>query len=151
MRTVIRTIVMAAALLAVGMSPALANGPALQFSEDISGDVIGPCVNGTYTVLSGRIVTTLHEGTAASGNSSFTVALRPSNVILQDEGGDHYSLRGAIRVGGALHDQSGAEVITATHSLQVVGQGKGVVDTVRFFERIRNGVLEVLDFSTCDF
>ncbi len=151
MRTVIRTIVMAAALLAVGMSPASANGPALHFSEDISGDVIGPCVNGTYTVLSGSIETTLHEGTAASGNSSFTVTLRPSDVVLQDEAGDRYSMRGAIRVGGAVNNQSGAEVITATHSLQVVGQGKGVVDTVRIFERIRNGVLEVLDVSTCDF
>lgn len=151
MRIIVRIGVMTAALLTFGVPEALANSPATSFNEDISGDVIGPCVNGTYTVLSGSIKITLHEGAAASGNSNFTVTLRASNVVLQDDAGDRYSMRGAISVGGAVNNQSGAEVVTATHSLQVVGQGKGVVDAVRFFERIRNGELEVLDFSTCEF
>lgn len=151
MQTLPRSIALAVVLLFVGLPVASANGPALRFSEDITGDVLGPCSNGTYTVLSGVIEIVVHEGEASSGNSNFTVTLRPSGVVLEDEAGLLYSLHGAIWVGGAFIDATGAEVITATHSLQVVGAGQGVVDSVRFFERFRNGELEVLDFSTCEF
>lgn len=150
MRIAVRVTVLAVVLLA-SLPAALADTPTIHFSEDITGEVLGPCVNGTYTVVSGTIEGVLHEGEAASGNQNFTLTLRPQRVVLEDEHGARYTLRGAIWVGGSFNDQTGDEVITAIHSLQVVGAGQGVVDTVRFFERFRNGELEVLEFSTCEF
>jgi hypothetical protein len=78
----------------------------------------------------------------------FTITDVPTHVVLTDDSGATYSLRGAIWIEGATNDQTGAEVITATHMLTIVGQG-GVADSTRLAGIFRDGVLVSHEFGTC--
>ncbi len=128
--------------------PALASSPAQHFSDDITGDVL-PCPDRVYTVTSGTIETVLHEGEAASGNTNFTFTATPRHVVLEDAAGNVYSLRGAIWFGGTFNSNTGAEVITATHMLQIVSTSGGLADSIRLVERFRNGELITFEFGSC--
>src|SRR3954454_19191840 len=98
---------------------------------------------------SGLIAEVVREGESRSGNIMFTVTDVPRHVVLTDAAGATYSLRGATWIGGATNDQTGAEVITATHMLNIVGQG-GVADSLRLVEILRDGVLVSHEFGTCE-
>ena len=143
-----RLALLISALALLAPMSALASSPAQHFTEDIAGGFL-PCPDNVYTITSGTIETVLHEAVAASGNTSFTVTETPRHVVLEDAAGNVYSLRGAIWFGGASNSNTGAELITATHMLQIVNAGGGVADSIRLVERFRNGELISFEFGSC--
>jgi hypothetical protein len=137
------------AIAAIGALPATVQAAgAIHVDFSIAGETLA-CPDATYTVQSGSIREVLREGVSRSGNTMFTVTDVPRHVVLTDAVGATYSLRGAIWFGGARNDQTGAEVITATHMLTIVGRG-GVADSIRLVERFRDGVLVSHEFGTCE-
>jgi hypothetical protein len=69
---------------------------------------------------------------------------------MTDEAGATYGMHGATWFGGVTNDQTGAELLTATHNFEIVTPGGGVVASVRLMERFRNGVLISHDFGSCE-
>jgi hypothetical protein len=129
-------------------SPAAAAGAShTEFS--IAGEV-AVCPVATFTVLSGSIRETAQEVTSPSGNTMFTITDVPVHVVLTDENGNRYALHGATWFGGVTIDNTGAEIITATHNLEIVTRGGGVAASVRLIERFRNGELISHEFGTCE-
>jgi hypothetical protein len=138
-----------ASLLLFGLSSALANQPAIHFTEPGAGDVLD-CGDTTYTVVSGEIAIVLHEGESASGNTNFTGTVTPRNVVLQDEAGNLYSLRGAEWFGATSNANTGGFQATFTAKFQVISHGSGTVDSVNVVEHITfNGTEFTFDFGTC--
>ena len=135
-----------AAIVAQPATAQAAGATHVEFS--IAGETLN-CPDATYTVQSGSIKEVVREGESRSGNTMFTVTDVPNHVVLTDAAGATYSLRGAIWFGGATNDQTGAEIITATHVLAIVGPG-GVADTIRLVEIFRDGVLVSHGFGTCE-
>jgi len=131
--------------------PAAANSPAQHAVEDVTGDQL-VCESTTYTITSGTIKITIHEGTSASGNANITGTLTPQQVIAIDEAGNVYSLRGAFWFGGAVNAQQETMVFTDTGKLQVVSQGSGTVDSVNVTSHVTlvNGNFKEFDFGTCE-
>lgn len=142
------SLLLASAAVLLAISPAAASGPAVHDEFSIAGEVL-PCPNATYTVVSGMIRSTYHETEAESGNTSFTGTITPRQVVLEDSSGQRYAMRGAIWFGGATNDRTGAEIVTATHNLEIVGRGEGVVNSIRLVERLRDGEFVERDFGTC--
>jgi hypothetical protein len=138
---------LAIAALAAAPGAALAAG-ATHEEFSIAGDV-SACPNATYTVQSGTIRSVLQEIQSQSGNQMFTVTETPHHVVIVDEQGATYMMRGAIWFGGVTIDNTGAELITATHNLEIIARGGGVADSVRLVERFRNGELISHEFGTC--
>jgi hypothetical protein len=142
------TVIGATAILGAGVSPASASG-ATHIEFSIVGDVAA-CPDATYTVVSGSVKEVFQEVESASGNRMFTVTDIPQHVVLVDEDGATYTLRGAIWFGGVTNDNTGAELITATHNFEVIARGGGVADSVRLIERFRDGELISHEFGTCE-
>ena len=138
---------LAIAALAAAPGAALAAG-ATHEEFSIAGEV-SACPNATYTVQSGTIRSVLQEIQSKSGNQMFTVTETPQHVVIVDEQGATYTMRGAIWFGGVTIDNTGAELITATHNLEIIARGGGVADSVRLVERFRNGELISHEFGTC--
>lgn len=108
-----------------------------------------PCSERTYTVQSGSIREVFQAVESRSGNQMFTVTDTPQHVVLTDQSGAVYGLRGATWFGGATNDNTGAELLTATHNLQIVGRG-GLANSIRLIERFRDGQLISHDFGSCE-
>jgi hypothetical protein len=146
------TVVASAGLVGLAAVPAMASSPAVHMVEDVTGDQI-ICTSTTYTVTSGSIKITIHEGEAASGNSNVTGTLTPQNVVAEDPAGNVYSLRGAFWFGGAFNAQQGTFVFTDTGKLQIVSRGTGTVDSVNVTSHVTfvNGNAKEFefDFGTC--
>ncbi len=123
--------------------PLAASAATTHESFDVTGFVFA-CPRHTYTVTSGAIKSVTHVSIDASGRNHFTVTQTPDDVILVDEDGNFYSLRGAIWFGGRAD-----QIVTATHMFNIVGRG-GVSDSVRLVERFRNGELLSRDFGSCE-
>jgi hypothetical protein len=137
------------ATAAIVAQPATVQAAGAIHSEfSIAGDTLA-CPDATYTVQSGSLMEVVRAGESSSGNTMFTVTDVPHQVVLTDAAGATYSLRGAIWFGGATNDQTGAEVITATHMLTIIGRD-GVADTIRLVEIFRDGVLVSHEFGTCE-
>jgi hypothetical protein len=137
-------------------SATVATDPSLAFASgathdefNITGNVL-PCPEATYTVVSGTIREVSQEVESHSGNQMFTVTDVPRNVVLVDEAGVKYTLRGATWFGGVTNDNTGAEVVTATHILLIITRGGGVTDSIHLIERFRDGVLISHEFGTCE-
>jgi hypothetical protein len=146
-----RIILVAAAvgsLLLLGLSSAGA-APAIHFTEGVTGAAI-LCGDTTYHAVSGELAFTLHEGQSASGNQNFTVTTVPRNVVLQDEAGNLYSLRGVEWAGATGNANTGGFQATFTGKFQIVSQGGGTVDSVNVvFHASPNENLYSFDFGTC--
>jgi hypothetical protein len=134
----------------MGAAPAVA-APAVHTVEPATGDVL-VCESTTYTITSGTIKITLHEGTSASGNQNFTGTITPQKVVATDGEGNLYSLRGAFWFGAAVNAQQETVVTTDTAKLQVVGQGTGSVDSLNLTSHVTlvNGNVKDFDFGTCE-
>ena len=132
----------------VGQPATVQAAGAIHVEFSIAGETLA-CPDATYTVQSGSIREVVREGESRSGNTMFTVTDVPRHVVLIDASGATYSLRGAIWFGGATNNQTGAEVITATHMLNIIGRG-GVADSIRLVEIFRDGVLVSHQFGTCE-
>jgi hypothetical protein len=136
--------------VAAVVSSASANAPAQHFTEDVTGDEI-VCGSTIYTVTSGLLATTVHEGTSASGNTNFTVTLVPRDVVLEDAEGNVFSIHGAEWIGGTENVQTGTFQFTDTNFFTIVSSGGGVVGTVRaVFHISPNGKIVEVDFGTCE-
>jgi hypothetical protein len=138
---------LAIAMLAAAPGPALAEG-AFHVEFSIAGGVF-PCPDATYTIQSGTVREVFQEVQSPSGNRMFTDTETLQHVVLVDQQGATYTMRGAIWFGGVTIDNTGAELITATHNLEIIARGGGVADSVRLVERIRNGELISHEFGTC--
>ena len=136
--------------LVAAVSPASANAPAEHFTEEVTGDQF-VCGSTVYTVTSGVIAITVHEGQSASGNENFTVTIVPRNVVLEDAAGDVFTIRGAEWIGGAFNAKKGTFQFTDTAHFNILSVGGGTVDTVHFtFHMSPNGQVVDLDFGTCE-
>jgi len=131
-----------------GATPAVAAG-ATHAEFNIAGAVL-PCPERTYTVVSGTVREVIQEHTTPSGNTMFTVTDTLQHVVLVDQTGMRYSMRGATWFGGATNDNTGAEIITATHNFEIIAGGGGLADSIRLTERFRNGELISHEFGSCD-
>jgi hypothetical protein len=135
---------------AAAVSPASANAPAQHFTEDVTGDEI-VCGSTVYTVTSGLLVITIHEGESASGNMNFTGTVVPRDVVLEDADGNVFSIQGAEWFGGTFNAQQGTFQFTDTDYFTIVSSGGGVVGTVRAtFHISPNGKVVDLNFGTCE-
>jgi hypothetical protein len=138
-----------ASVLLVGVSSAVANQPAMHFTQDVTGDTL-QCGDTTYTIVSGEVAVVMHEGQSASGNTNFTGTITPRNVVLQDQDGNLYSLSGAIWFGATFNANTGGFQATSTDKFQIVSQGGGTVDSVNAVEHVSpNGKEFLFDFGTC--
>jgi len=138
-----------ASVLLLGVSAAVANQPAMHFTQDVTGDTL-QCGDTTYTIVSGEVAVVMHEGQSASGNTNFTGTITPRNVVLQDQQGNLYSLRGAIWFGATFNANTGGFQATSTDKFQIVSQGGGTVDSVNAVEHVSpNGKEFLFDFGTC--
>lgn len=147
-------IVAVGTMLGVTASSAVANQPAMKFTEDVTGDVIA-CETAIYTLVSGEIQTVIHEGASASGNHNFTGTITPRKVVAEDEEGNLYAVRGAFWFGGAFNANTTGEVFTFTGKLQIVSKGGGgTADSVNLTFHVtaqpNNFVLKEFDFGTCE-
>lgn len=148
MRRFVLAAVAAASLVLFGVSSAVAQ-PAVHFTQDVTGDTL-QCGATTYTIVSGEIAIVIHEGQSASGNANFTTTITPRNVLLQDQEGNRYSLRGAIWFGATINANTGGVQATSTDKFQIVSQGGGTVDSVNAVEHVSpNGKEFFFDFGTC--
>jgi hypothetical protein len=122
---------------------------AMHFTQPVPGDPL-QCGDTTYTPVSGELVTVVHEGQAASGNTNFTITVTQRNVVLGDQDGNLYSLRGAIWFGETFNANTGGYQATSTDKFQIVSQGRGTVDSVNGVEHISpNGKEFFFNFGTC--
>jgi hypothetical protein len=138
-----------ASVLLVGASSALANQPAMHFTQDVTGDTL-QCGDTTYTIVSGEIAIVMHEGQSASGNANVTGTITPRNVVIQDQDGNIYSLAGAIWFGATFNANTGGFQATSTDKFRIVSQGGGMVDSVNAVEHVSpNGKEFLFDFGTC--
>ena len=139
-----------ASVLLVGMSSASANQPAMHFTQPATGEPL-QCGDTTYTPISGELVTVVHEGQSASGNTNFTSTITPRQVVLQDQDGNLYSVAGAIWFGGTFNANTGGFQGTSTDKFQILSQGGGTVDSVNGVEHISpNGKEFSFSFGTCE-
>jgi hypothetical protein len=152
-RNRLRFLVAAAAMasvLLVGVSSAAANQPAMHFTQPVPSDPL-QCGDITYTPVSGELVTVVHEGQSASGNTNFTSTITPRNAVLQDQHGNVYSVSGAIWFGGTFNANTSGFQGTSTDKFQIVSQGGGTVDSVNGVEHVSpNGNEFSFSFGTCE-
>jgi len=135
---------------AAAVSPASADAPAQHFTVDVTGDEI-VCGSTVYTVTSGVVAITIHEGESASGNTNLTVTFVLRDVVLEDAAGSVFSIHGAEWFGGTFNAQTGTFQFTETVYFTIVSVGGGAVGTVRVtFHVSPNGKLVDLDFGTCE-
>ena len=134
--------------MAVSASPVGASGPADHFTENVAGDTIA-CGSRVYTVTSGTIKITVHEGESASGNQNFTGTVTPRGVVATS-GGKTYAVRGAFWFGGTFNAQQGTGQQGFTGKLQIVAPGTGKVDSVNItFHVAPDGTVKAFDMGTC--
>jgi hypothetical protein len=141
---VLLALVLAAAAAAYPASAA----PAEHFTEDVTGDVF-VCDSAVYTATSGTLVSTFHSGESASGNTNFTGTLVVRRVVLEDDEGNVYSVRGAVWFGDTSNAQQGTAQGTFTAFLNIVSAGGGVVDTVRMVGHFGPNGEFFMDFGSC--
>ena len=120
--------------------------------EDVTGDTI-ECASTTYTVTSGSIKFTIHEGQSKTGNTNFTGTITPQDVLAEDTTGNEVSVRGAFWFGGTTSTQRSTEQFWETGKLQLVDE-TGTVDSVNvtFFVQVVDGEvtnIKEFDFGTC--
>jgi len=139
-------------LLAVA-APALANQPALHFTEDATGDMF-ECKDHLYTITSGELWTVVHEGESASGNMNYTSTVTPHQVVAVDSDGGEVSIVGAAWFGATFNANTGGFKGTDTLKLQVVSDSDGTVDNVNVTFHVtaqpNNFVVKDFDFGTCE-
>jgi hypothetical protein len=136
-------------VLPAGVSPAVADQAAMHFTQPAPNDPLH-CGDTTYTPISGELVTVVHEGLSASGNTNLTSTITARDAVLQDQYGNLYSVAGAIWFGGTFNANTGGFEGTSTDKFQIVAQGGGTVDSVNGVEHVSpNGKEFSFNFGTC--
>jgi len=141
------------ALLGVAAGPVSASQPAFHSVEDVTGEVF-TCTSTSYTITSGSIRFTIHEGQSKTGNLNFTGTITPVDVVAEDPAGNEVAIRGADWFGGTANASRETEQFWNTEKFQIIDQGGGTIDSVNvtFFIQFVNGVptnVKDFDFGTC--
>ena len=141
---------LAAVIVALASSVAAsANSGAIHFTEDPTGDVF-VCEDATYTVTSGEIALTIHEGESASGNANFTATIVPRGVTAVDSEGNEYRAVAAVWFGDTFNAQTGSFQTTVTFKVHFVSVGGGKADGVNLTAHgSSDGANFFFDFGTC--
>jgi hypothetical protein len=134
-------------------SAASANGPAITETISVVGDQF-VCEDDTYTIVSGDVRFTLHEGRSASGNENFTITIAATKVEAVNTAGESFSIVGAFWAGFTANAKTGGFQGTTTDHFQIVGQGAGTVDRVQVTTHITfsppdNINIKEFNFGTC--
>jgi hypothetical protein len=143
----------AIALLLLVASAASANGPAITETISVVGEQF-VCEEDTYTIVSGDVRFTLHEGESASGNQNFTVTIAATKVEAVNTAGDSFFIVGAFWAGFTANAKTGGFQGTTTDHFQIIAQGEGTVDDVQVTTHITfrppdNFNVKEFNFGTC--
>jgi hypothetical protein len=133
---------------AVAVAAQAGAAPAEHFEESVVGDVF-ECVDNTYTVVAGTLVSVFHAGVTPGGNTNFTGTLVGKGVKLVDEDGNSYRLSGAVWFGDTSNANQGSAQGTFTAYLNILSQGGGVVDRVAQTGHFGSNGEFFLDKGTC--
>jgi hypothetical protein len=107
-----------------------ASQPAFHFVEDVTGEVF-TCTSTSYTITSGSIRFTIHEGQSKTGNLNFTGTITPVDVVAEDPAGNEVAIRGADWFGGTANASRETEQFWNTEKFQIIDQGGGTIDSVK--------------------
>jgi hypothetical protein len=147
-----RRCALAGSIVAVGGAVAMAApanaAPAEHFEESVVGDVF-ECVDNTYTVVAGTLVSVFHAGETPGGNTNFTGTLVAKDAQLVDEDGNTYRISGAVWFGDTFNANNGNAQGTFTAYLNIISQGGGVVDRVAQTGHFGSNGEFFLDKGTC--
>jgi hypothetical protein len=140
-------------LLLMPASAASASGPAITETISVVGDQF-VCEDDTYTIVSGDVRFTLHEGESASGNQNFTVTIAATKVEAVNSSGESFFIVGAFWAGFTANAKTGGFQGTTTDHFQIIGQGEGTVDSVQVTTHITfrppdNFNVKDFNFGTC--
>ena len=143
-----------AGCLVLAPTAALANQPAVTETFPVAGEQF-VCEDATYTLVSGEIHFTLHEGESASGNQNFTITIAPRNVeAVSSITGETVSIVGAFWAGFTANAKTGGFQGTTTDHFQVISKGEGTIGDVQVTSHItfrppdKLNIKEI-DFGTC--
>jgi hypothetical protein len=125
----------AVGLLLMLASAASASGPAITETISVVGEQF-VCEDDTYTIVSGDVHFTLHEGESASGNQNFTITIAATKVEAVNTAGESFSIVGAFWAGFTANAKTGGFQGTTTDHFQIIGQGEGTVDSVQVTSHI---------------
>jgi hypothetical protein len=130
-----------------------ANAPAITETISVVGEQF-VCEDDTYTIVSGDVRFTLHEGTSASGNENFTVTIAATRVEAVNEAGDLFIIVGALWAGFTANAKTGGFQATTTDHFQIIARGEGTVDSVQVTSHITftppdKFNIKEFDFGTC--
>ena len=143
-----------AGCLVLAPTAALANQPAVTETFPVAGEQF-VCEDATYTLVSGEIHFTLHEGESASGNQNFTITIAPRNVeAVSSTTGETVSIVGAFWAGFTANAKTGGFQGTTTDHFQVISKGEGTIGDVQVTSHITFRPPDKLnikefDFGTC--
>jgi hypothetical protein len=112
-----------------------ANAPAITETISVVGDQF-VCEDDTYTIVSGDVRFTLHEGGSASGNENFTVTIAATRVEAVNAAGDPFIIVGAFWAGFTANAKTGGFQGTTTDHFQIIARGEGTVDSVQVTSHI---------------
>jgi hypothetical protein len=140
-------------LLLMLASAALANGPAVTETVSVVGEQF-VCEDDTYTIVSGDVRFTLHEGKSASGNENFTITIAATKVEAVNTAGESFSIVGAFWAGFTANAKTGGFQGTTTDHFQIISRGAGTVDRVQVTTHITfsppdNFNIKEFNFGTC--
>lgn len=143
----------AVTLLLMLAPAASANGPAVTETISVVGDQF-VCEDDTYTIVSGDVHFTLHEGGSASGNQNFTVTIAATKLKAVNTAGESFFIVGAFWAGFTANAKTGGFQGTTTDHFQIIGRGEGTVDSVQVTSHITfrppdNFNVKDFNFGTC--
>jgi hypothetical protein len=148
--------VLALVAASFALVPSLAAADEAAVTETFS--VVGDqfvCEGATYTIVSGVVHFTLHEGESASGNQNFTITIAPKDVeAVSSATGETVRIVGAFWAGFTANARTGGFQGTATDHFQIVSVGGGTIDDVQVTSHITfrppdNLVSKDFEFGTC--
>ena len=113
------------------------------------------CEDATYTIVSGEVHFTLHEGESASGNENFTITLSARHVeAVSSATGETVRIVGAFWAGFTANAKTGGFQATTTDHFQIISKGGGTIDDVQVTSHITfrppdKFVIKDFNFGTC--
>jgi hypothetical protein len=149
--------VLVAVCLVLVPAGAMANQPAQTETFPVAGEQF-VCEDATYTLVSGEIHFTLHEGESSSGNQNFTITITPRNVLAESSDpaaeGDTFRIAGAFWAGFTANAKTGGFQGTTTDHFQIIAKGKGTIGDVQVTSHITfrppdKFNIKEFDFGTC--
>jgi hypothetical protein len=139
---------------AVVPSMAAADEAAVTETFSVVGDQF-VCEDAIYTIVSGEVHFTLHDGESASGNQNFTITISPKDVeAVSSATGETVRIVGAFWAGFTANAKTGGFQGTTTDHFQLISDGGGTIGDVQVTSHITfrppdKFVIKEFDFGTC--